>query len=312
MNYPSPAYGGVPAVAAKAGAGKVVIIVASVIIGALVVFGILGIALGVGLGVGLNRSSSSSSSSLTTPTVSCNSSSSYCGCPSTTTTTSARLFSASTTSIGNWPWMAVVNVGSRICSGFLVTPLHVVTAANCVYDKDISTISVYLGVTSRSDTTNRVTRSVTNVTIPSNYSSSSSFYDIAVLRLNQNVTLGSTIGLCCYDDNTSLPTVGQNAVIAGWGQVSLISSPSDSLRQATVQIKDPTTCGLSTNSSVFCAGYGSVETCGADNGGPLMTSYGDYWVCSGVIIGGSGTCYTTGGYTRVSSYAYFIYDATLY
>lgn len=308
MNYPSPGYAAAPAVAAKGGAVKTVLIVAGVVLGTLVFLGALGIGLGVGLGVGLNKNKGSSST-LSSPTVTCNTSATYCGCPTTAATVSSRMFSGSTSTVNSWPWMAVVNVGSRVCSGFLVSDQDIVTAANCVYGKDFTTISVYLGVTKRSDTTNSVTRGVANITIPSGYSTSSSDMDIAVIKLDQNVNLTSNIGICCYFSNTTTPAAGENGIIAGWGEVSLISSPSDSLQQAVVQVKDPSTCGLSANSTRFCAGYAAVETCPADNGGPLMTSSGDYWTCSGIIIGGSSACYQTGIYTRVGSYNDFISSA---
>jgi secreted trypsin-like serine protease len=209
--------------------------------------------------------------------------------------------------------MIVVNTGSRTCSGFLIDPQYAITAANCVYNVNYASITVYLGATQISDTTDRVTRYVANVTIPSGYSSSSSNYDIAVLKLSTSVILSSTIAQCCLSYDTTLPTVGTNAVIAGWGQTSLISGISDSLRQAVVQVDSPSTCGISsTNASLFCAGYGSVETCPGDNGGPLMINTNNTWTCAGVIIGGSSSCYNTAGYTRVSSYIDLIYTAFLY
>jgi len=307
MNYGAPAYGVAP-VAAKAGTSKLVIIVA-VVIGTIVVIGALGIGLGVGFGVGLHINTGSST--LSAPTITCNatniSSTDVCGCPTTAGKYSSRIFSGSTATASSWPWMVVVNAGSRTCSGFLIDPQYVITAANCVYNINYNTITVYLGITKISDTTDRVTRSLANVTIPSGYVSTSPYNDIAVLKLNESVTFSSTIAQCCFSYDTTLPTVGETAVIAGWGQTSFISGISDSLRQAVVQVKSPSACGISsTNSSLFCAGYGSVETCPGDNGGPLMISTNNTWTCAGVIIGGSSVCYMIGGYTQLSSYYDFI------
>jgi secreted trypsin-like serine protease len=305
MNHPSPAYGVVPAAAGtKLGVSKIIIIIAGVIIGAFVVLGAIGIALGVGLGVGLTRHSDDfSSSALSAPTVTCNTTDQYCGCPSTTPTFSARIINGHTATTSSWPWMVYLTIGSRTCSGFLVTEQHVITAANCVYGVDKSTIIAYIGITQISDTSDVVIRNITNVTIPAGYSSSSNVNDIAILKLGQYVTLSSNIALCCIDANSSSPVVGENGVIAGWGETSLISGPSTSLRQAVVQVQSPSTCGLSsTSSSQFCAGYGTISTCPTDNGGPFMTSSNTSWTCSGVITGGSSTCYTHGTYTRVSSF----------
>ena len=75
------------------------------------------------------------------------------------------------------------------------------------------------------------------------------------------------------DRDTSSPLVSESTVIAGWGEVSLVSAPSDSLQQAVVQGLNPSTCGISsTNASQFCASYDVIRTCPTDNGGPLMTA----------------------------------------
>jgi secreted trypsin-like serine protease len=59
--------------------------------------------------------------------------------------------------------MVYLTIGSRTCSGFLVSVQHVITAANYVYDASISTITAYIGITQLSDTNNVVIRNVSNV-----------------------------------------------------------------------------------------------------------------------------------------------------
>jgi len=72
-------------------------------------------------------------------------------------------------------------------------------------------------------------------------------------------------------------------------------------------------CRLSsTNATQFVAGYDSIITCPADNGGSLMTSTNNTWTCSGIIIGGSKAYYSVGIYTWVNSYNDFIETAMIY
>lgn len=308
IGYHTPRYDRVPVTFERPRSLSLTILIVVVII-----FGpILCLAvLGVGLRVGLTRSNdNSNSSALSTPTVTCSTTDQYCGCPSTTPTFLARINNRNTATASSWPWMVYLTIGSRICSGFLVSVQHVITAANCVYGVDKSTITAYIGIKKSSDTNNAVIRNISKVTIPSGYSSTSNDNDIAILKLEQNVTLNSKVALCCIDGDTSSPAVGTHAVIAGWSKVSLSSAPSDSLRQAVVQVQSPSTCGLSSTSvSQFCAGSGTISTCPTDNGGPLMTSSNTSWTCSGIIIDGNSTCYTTGTYTRVSSFLNDIVNA---
>jgi elastase-2 len=311
MNYASPAYGPAPVIAAKAGISKGVIIAIAVVIGIVVFLGAVAIALGVGLGVGLHRNDGSSST-LSAPTVSCNSSAS-CGCPQTSPTFSSRIIGGNTATANSWPWMVALYIGSsRVCGGFLITKQHVVTAANCVYNINQTTITAYVGIAKLSEKTSGQVFNITNVAIYGGYTSTSTGNDIAVLKLGANATLSSNVGLCCYINDTSVPAVNDHAVVVGWGEVSLISPPSDSLRQAVVQVKSASTCGLSSDVSRFCAGYGGTSVCPSDNGGPLMTATNNAWTCSGIVTGGATACYSTGTYTRVGYYYNFVYNATLY
>ena len=305
MNYPSPAYGAMPAVAGtKLNTKKIVIYIGVIIIASFLIFSAIAIALGVGLGVGLSRNNDGpSSSELSAPIVTCNATGQYCGCPSSSPTFSARIINGHKATSNSWPWMVYLTIGTSTCSGFLVSTQHVITAANCVYGVDLSTITVYIGITQLSAANSAVIRRVSNVTIPASYRLTSNVANIAILKLGQNVTLSSNIGLCCIDTDISSPTVGTHGVIAGWGEVSLISSPSDSLRQAVVQVQDPSTCSLLSNSSSeFCASYGTINTCFTDNGGPFMISNNNLWTCAGVITGGSNPCDRITTYTRISSF----------
>ena len=305
MNYRSPAYGAAPAVAGtKLNATEIVIIIGVIIIGSFLIFCAIAIALGVGLGVGLTRNSDNfGSSELAAPIVTCNATGQYCGCPLTSPAFSARIINGHTATSNSWPWMVYLTIGTSTCSGFLVSTQHVITAANCVYGIDLSTITVHVGITQLSNANSAVTRRVSNVTIPASYSLINHVADVAILKLAQNITLSSNIGLCCIGTDTSSPTVGTHGVIAGWGEVSFISSPSNSLQQAVVEVQDPSKCGLlSSSSSQFCASHGTINTCSTDNGGPFMISNNNLWTCAGVITGGGSPCYRSTTYTRISSF----------
>ena len=306
MNYPpyTPS-AAVPVAAAKASSAKiVVIVVVAVVVGVGLFLGAVAIALGVGLGVGLRKSSDSSVNRLTAPTVSCNASTTTCGCPALTPTFSSRLISGDKSSANSWPWLVALRLSSGVtCSGFLITTRHLLTSASCIQGASASNIVAYIGISSLSSVTSSQTASVSAIAYDSTYSSSSNSPDIAVLTLTANVTLSSTVGTCCLLNDASLPALSEIGVVAGWGEISLVSSASDSLLQAVIQVQAPSTCGLSSNSTTqFCADYGSVITCPADRGGPFMNSKNGRWTCTGLVSGTSSACNSVGIYTRIGSY----------
>ncbi len=203
--------------------------------------------------------------------------------------------------------MVALYIGSsRFCGGFLVSQRDVVTAASCVQSVSMATITAYVGISRLSQTAGGQIFNITRVQIHPDFMSTAAGNDIAVLRLGGNVTLSSNAALCCYGNDSSVPTLNEHAVVIGWGEISLVSSRSDTLRQAIVRVTSASSCGLSSDASRFCAGYGSVSTCPSDIGGPLMTSTNNRWTCSGIVTGNINTCYRSGTYTRVGYYYDFI------
>ena len=314
MNYPTyvPSAAG-SAAGAKASTAKIVVIVIVIVVVCSFLFlGAVAIALGVGLGVGLRKSSDSTSTKLSAPTISCTASNSTCGCPVLTPTFSSRLINGDRSRANSWPWLVALRLANGgTCSGFLITARHLLTAASCIQGAAASDITVYVGISSLSSVSSGQMFKVSSVAYDSTYSATSYSPDIAVLTLTTNVTLSSTVGTCCLVNSASLPALGETGVVAGWGEISLVSSPSDALLQAVIRVDNPSVCGISnTSSTQFCADYGPVVTCPADRGGPFMSSTNGRWTCTGLVSGGSSTCNAVGTYTRTGSYYSLIANVT--
>ena len=310
MPHRPPVYRAEPDTAPDAASGSAtttIVIIVAAVIGAAVLIGVLALALGLGLGLGLRDRDSSSTSTLTAPSVSCNSTESKCGCPAVSPSYSSRIISGTTATTNSWPWLVYLTIGSRVCTGFLVSSIHVVTAANCIYGINSTTITAYLGVNKRSDS-GAVIRNITNVTYPPEYVTGSTANDIAFLQLGESVQTNLTnIKACCVTNTTSDPAEGTIGVIAGWGETSTTGSPSDTLQQAVIKVQGTSTCGISSTFSRFCAGYDTIRTCLGDNGAPFMSVVNNTWTCSGVVSRGSSSCNHYAVYARVS----YFYDKYL-
>ena len=325
-NYPVPPYGVTPPVPPPASGVPVKLIVCIVVtVIVLLLFGAIAIALGVGLGVGLSRrnsgSSGSSSSSgstsspysiLAPPTVSCTySGSATCGCAATQPSFLApRIVQGYTANANSWPWIVALtlNNGQALCGGFLVNYQYVVTAAHCVSGVAQSSIKVYAGLQLLSASANGQVRTVSNLNTHPSYSASGFINDIAVLKLTTAFDQTSKVGICCLTSDTSLPSLGETGVIAGWGTTSTSSSAiSDNLLQGTIKVQgDSSSCSSSANGGIrFCAGYSGTDACFGDSGSPFMISLNNSWTCTGLVSAGRG-CGQNSLYTRVSAFRSYI------
>ena len=355
MYYDAPAYR--PAVAPTAATTSTLkialVIVGCLFVGFLIACG-AALALGLGLGLGLpgkdvsgcgrrcNTATTSvptatastasvastvstgttSFSPLSAPIVNCTfTGSSTCGCSAVQPSfRSSRIVQGYTAVTSSWPWIValVTNNGNSLCSGFLISDRHVVTAAHCLNASlPPTSIQVYGGIQSLSTRDNGQLRGVASFIIHPSYSISPTIInDIAVMTLTVPFnTTSSAIGTCCLPTDTSVPSLNDVGVIAGWGVTSSTSTtPSDVLLQGLVKVLNESVCVSSSFGSIrFCAAYGGTDACFGDSGGPYMIGSNNSWSCVGVVSLGnanSNSCGQGSLYTRVSAFRQFIRDNT--
>nr|XP_025043504.1 trypsin-3-like [Pelodiscus sinensis] len=185
--------------------------------------------------------------------------------------------------VGLQPYQAaLLRNGNNICSGSLVHPKWVLTAAHC--NIDIGTLQVHLGkydLRVKEDTEQILT--IKNVFVHPEYNvRSPSDNDFMLVELQKPAQLNNfvkTIRLA-----THCPDPGLQCRVSGWGSInSTQSQPTDVLQCADIYTVSQARC-LETypgkiTENMFCAGVeqGGIGSCKGDSGGPL--------VCNGRLQG---------------------------
>jgi trypsin len=228
--------------------------------------------------------------------------------------------------IAESPWQVLVLIGAgnrrEMCSGSLISPSTVLTAAHCLSGVDPGTVKVWTGVSTASAASDSKAISASGLVVHPGYDSVSLANDIALIQLVKPVDVTNdarVIGLPVAQDAGNWPAAGTPALISGWGATSTNGPSSDPLLRATVQVLSGPggPCGQygpSFNSTMLiCGGLpdGSVDTCQGDSGGPLVVDVAGVPILAGLTSNGveCASAAFPGLYTRVSTFIPWIQQA---
>ncbi|KAI9554695.1 hypothetical protein GHT06_019971 [Daphnia sinensis] len=188
----------------------------------------------------------------------------------------------------SWPEIVALKyAGSFFCSGTLISPNKILTAAYCarVYQPwDLYLITVELGAhTMYPDSDAPVSRRISGFSRHRSYDSTKPLNDIAIFMLKVPVIYSKTMSpICLPAAGTADTYADQDAVIIGWGSVENEQDPfvpANVLQQANLKIISNADCqtsyndlglGVTIEDSMICIQTPDKATCYGDNGGPLL------------------------------------------
>uniref|UniRef100_A0A8D2NE01 Transmembrane protease, serine 15 n=1 Tax=Zonotrichia albicollis TaxID=44394 RepID=A0A8D2NE01_ZONAL len=216
-----------------------------------------------------------------------------------------------------WPWIVSLHFNFQpVCGASLVSDEWLVTAAHCVYGRQLkpSRWQAALGLYSQSDLAKppAVVQNIDRIIINPHYMKQTKDSDIALMHLQHKVQYTDYIQPVCLPEKNQQFPPGINCSIAGWGA---IRPSSNILQEAEVPLLSNEKCQqwmpkYNITENMLCAGYdmGGIDSCQGDSGGPLTFEDGDKWFLVGVTSFGEGCALPQrpGVYARVTMFVDWI------
>jgi Trypsin len=225
---------------------------------------------------------------------------------------SAEIIGGATAPAGSWDFAAFVEAKNRggygTCTGSVISPNVVLTAAHCVLDDktgkqlDPSAFKVTTGSLDLSSGGARQLTAVKSVSVGPGFNLRALRPDEAILVLTTPTT-APAIPIATKAD-TALYTPGASVVLAGWGleKASSHDTPSE-LQTTNTQLQSDSACAASAGGAfipfspgwMLCTAGGGIA-CKGDSGGPIIepatpspASLAD-WRLIGTTSWGDDTC----------------------
>ncbi|XP_075809312.1 kallikrein-4 [Microtus pennsylvanicus] len=187
------------------------------------------------------------------------------------------------------PWQAALFSEDNVffCSGVLVHPQWVLSAAHCIQDS----YTVGLGLHSlegSQEPGSRMLEAHLSIQHP-NYNDPPYANDLMLIKLNESVMESNTIRRIPVA--SQCPTPGDTCLVSGWGRLRNGRLPS-LLQCVNLSVVSEETCRQVYDPvyhlSMFCAGGGQdrKDSCNGDSGGPIVCNRS----LQGLVSMGQGEC----------------------
>lgn len=247
-----------------------------------------------------------------------------CGKPVHPVEEKQRIIGGQQAKMGNFPWQAFTNIHGR-GGGALLGDRWILTAAHTLHPKEHNTQinvsnDVFLGHVNVEEIIKLGNHPVRRVIIHPDYRKDESHNfegDIALLELENSVTLGPNVLPICLPDNDIFYDRGLMGYVSGFGIME--ERIANDLRFVRLPVAEREACEKWLRSkqrkdvfsqNMFCAGDPTLkqDACQGDSGGvfAVRDRNNDRWVATGIVSWGIGCSRGYGFYTKLLNYVDWI------
>ncbi len=225
---------------------------------------------------------------------------------------------------GRWPFVVRIDTPTKFCTGSLVAPNWILTAAHCLVDHDGSVddpsdIAVFLGHDWDKGVceNTREEEEIGRVVVHPDYDYvGAGFRNDAALVEILRPAAASPVNILTPGEEAQHAPSGAAATVIGWGRLSNGSYPRV-LREVEIPLMTPEDCRENSfwesdvvHERTLCAGVEGKGHWSGDSGGPLVVSLpdGEWGQVGTTSMGGGARTGYPGVFTRTSSIYDWIYE----
>lgn len=195
--------------------------------------------------------------------------------------------------------------GKLLCSGTVLAPTYVLTAAHCVKTANPTEFTVRVGF---NDDRNAEPIGVTSGYAHPKWSLDTVVNDVGILHLAHAVPVGTPTARLATANDDALEKGGTAVTAAGWGKLFYKGPIPHKLREANLRVVADPDCGPSISEGYFastiCADGKMQGICNGDSGGPLLWRRGATTIQIGITSAGF-ACGHAPSAARSYSWQYF-------
>ncbi|KAL1432598.1 hypothetical protein MTO96_013070 [Rhipicephalus appendiculatus] len=215
-----------------------------------------------------------------------------------------RILGGNEAAPGSWPWQAGFQLHHNLplerhfCAGALIDKRHVLTASHCVREANDTTEEEF---------------AIEHIC--EHRASYKTYNDIAIIKLEKDVSLSEFIQPVCLPEYSITDTLPENTELyaTGWGRIDRDKEDelADVLRQLQTRTLSADDCQkrltVKLLDTLICTEHVMGSTCHGDSGGPLVRrDENGTWFLEGVISGGPRVCGDTKTPMRATRVSRFV------